>query len=258
MEKWNEQKDTNMFLSDAHAHIGTKAEWEERVKYPIPTCISAGNPQEAKALESLLRTASEGEIFIPTYGLHPWYADLQTLESMLPFLSRGRMVGEIGMDSEWCKVPLSIQKEVFERQLEFAVKNKKPVVLHTKGQEKEIAQIIGDYPNTYLVHWYSAENYLEDYILKDCYFSIGPDVCWNSAVQKVAELVPCNRILIETDGLGAVQWAYEQGALPTEPVSVAKSLYNTLACVAKLRRADTKELSMMVKRNFLKLSNLDV
>ncbi len=34
---------------------------------------------------------------------------------------------------------------------------------------------------------------------------------WNPAVQKVAEQVPENRILIETDGMEAVDWAYEEG-----------------------------------------------
>lgn len=34
---------------------------------------------------------------------------------------------------------------------------------------------------------------------------------WNPAVQKVAEQMPENRILIETDGMEAVDWAYEEG-----------------------------------------------
>lgn len=40
------------------------------------------------------------------------------------------------MDSVWCDVDLKIQKEVFEKQLQFAQALNKPVILHTKGQEK--------------------------------------------------------------------------------------------------------------------------
>ena len=52
------------------------------------------------------------------------------------------MVGEIGMDSVWCQVPLPIQERVFREQLAMACSLKKPVVLHTKGQEKAIASIL--------------------------------------------------------------------------------------------------------------------
>lgn len=40
------------------------------------------------------------------------------------------------MDSVWCDVDLKIQKEVFEKQLQLAQALNKPVILHTKGQEK--------------------------------------------------------------------------------------------------------------------------
>ena len=115
------------------------------------------------------------------------------------------------MDSVWCQVPLKIQEEKFRQQLELAEKAGKPVILHTKGQEKQVASIIRQYPNRYLVHWYSCEDYLEEYLDLDCWFSVGPDVWWNPAVQKVAGVVPLDRLLVETDGLAAVRWAMEEG-----------------------------------------------
>ena len=57
---------------------------------------------------------------------------------MLPLLKQASIIGEIGMDSVWCDVDLEIQKEVFEKQLQLAKEWDKPVILHTKGQEKTI------------------------------------------------------------------------------------------------------------------------
>ena len=56
-----------------------------------------------------------------------------------------------------------------------------------------------------MVHWYSADHDLDGYLDLDCYFSVGPDVIWNPAVQQVAKRVPENRILLETDGMEAVK-----------------------------------------------------
>lgn len=263
MNRWNHGKEPELLFSDAHAHLGSEAERAERLQHPIPTLVNAGNPQEAGKLRELLKIPEAKRILIPTYGLHPWHADPDSLEAMLPFLEQGGIVGEIGMDSVWCDVPLSLQKEVFAYQLRFAEETHKPVILHTKGQEKEIAQMIGRYPNTYLVHWYSAKDYLEEYLEKDCYFSIGPDVWWNPAVQRVAELAPDNRILIETDGMGAVRWAYEEADIlkvaekpGPVPASVAQSLYNTLDCVAKIRKKSFEQMAEQVEDNFDRFCNL--
>ena len=56
-----------------------------------------------------------------------------------------------------------------------------------------------------------CEEYLEEYLALDCYFSVGPDVWWNPAVAQAARRVPRDRILVETDGLGAVQWPMRTG-----------------------------------------------
>lgn len=258
MADCNCEEEASLFLADAHAHLGGRAEWEERLRNPIPTLVSAGNPQEAKRLGTVQEDLRAGRVLIPTYGLHPWYANLDELREMKPFMELGGIVGEIGMDSEWCDVPLPLQRKVFEQQLEFAAERCKPVILHTKGQEKEIAKIIGQYPNRYLVHWYSEEKYLEEYLAKDCFFSIGPDVWWNPAVQRVAALAPDKRILIETDGMGAVAWAYEEAAKRNRvssavpvPTTVAASLHNTLACVAKIRNISIERIAEQMEYNFI-------
>lgn len=186
----------------------------------------------------------------------------------MPYLEKCQVIGEIGMDSLWCNVPLKRQKEVLEKQLQIAAEWKKPVVLHTKDQEWEILELIRKYPNIYLVHWYSADHDLDGYLDLDCYFSIGPDVIWNPAVQQVARRVPENRIPLETDGMDAVKWAWEEGQKSQnngveeqenlresmqsqqKAVSVRDALYETAHMAAKLRNVPTETLIAKTADNF--------
>ncbi len=193
-------------LSDAHTHMGTVKERQEREEAGIVSLVCLSTPEEAREAFS-----GKWTYLIPTCGVHPWHAHRQEVESLLEWMEQCPVIGEIGMDSVWCQVPLHTQRQVFEKQLALAGVWRKPVILHTKGREQAIARIIRTYPNRYLVHWYSCQEHLEDYLDLDCYFSIGPDVWWNEVVAQVVKKVPRHRLLVETDGLDSVRWAFEEG-----------------------------------------------
>ena len=139
-------------------------------------------------------------------------------------------IGEIGMDSVWCDIPLDIQQKRLEEQLQIAADLKKPVLLHTKGQEKRIAELLRGFPYHICVHWYSGtEQDLEPYLDLGCYFTLGPD--FSAACGSAGRIDGCfvdfqrkkkNRnghyikeccrkfrlsdCLSETDGISAVAW----------------------------------------------------
>ena len=255
-------------VTDAHAHVKTKAEALERIREGIPTMVCGTDPEDARWVMELCHMPETEGILFPVFGLHPWYADQWKVEDMMPYLEKCQVIGEIGMDSLWCNVPLKRQKEVLEKQLQIAAEWKKPVVLHTKDQEREILELIRKYPNTYLVHWYSADHDLDGYLDLECYFSVGPDVIWNPAVQQVAKRVPENRILLETDGMDAVKWAWEEGQKSQnyaieeqenlqettqsqqKAISVRGALYETAHMVAKLRNVPIETLIAQTTDNF--------
>ena len=217
-----------MLLCDAHAHLGNDTEWEERTGKGILSLICATGPEEAGKLFSRLEWL-KGRAVIPTAGLHPWYADQYTVQDMEPYIRRCPVVGEIGMDSVWCQVPLPVQERVFREQLAMACSLKKPVVL--------------------------CEEYLEEYLALDCYFSVGPDAWWNPAVAQAARRVPRDRILVETDGLGAVQWAYENGpedGKRTAPGTVSEALENTVRTMAEIRAVSLKAMEELVFDNLVR------
>ena len=138
-------------------------------------------------------------------GVHPWNASLDTLNSMFPLLKKAPIIGEIGMDSVWCDVDLKIQKEVFEKQLQLAQALNKPVILHTKGQEKMILELIRKYPNTYIVHWYGCMDYVKEYDEVVSYFTIGPSIGKEEEVTHLVKQISMDKLLMESDGIEAVK-----------------------------------------------------
>lgn len=182
-------------LIDAHAHIDAD-------RRNILTVLCGTNP---RSCAEVLRRCSD--LVIPCCALHPWFAQGCFLDDMLPFIEQSPILGEIGLDSVWTDVPMDTQRGVFRKQLDLAEKLQKPIVLHTKGMEKEIAETIAPYSMRKLVHWYSCMEHLELYIEQDCYFTVGPDCNENPAVQEVIRQAPLDRLLTETDGLDAVEWA---------------------------------------------------
>lgn len=190
----------------------------------IATFISCKSPQEWE----LIRKYRRNEELFFSFGIHPWTAGRYSVEQCMELFQSCDAVGEIGMDSVWCEVPLKVQRRQFERQLSLAARLGKPVVLHTKGQEGEIAKLIRGFPNPVCVHWYSGnrEN-LQKFLEMGCYFTLGPDlaaVCRREEVfahqaetggeeseehiclQMVRE-IPADRLFVETDGISAVAWA---------------------------------------------------
>lgn len=242
-------------LIDAHTHIGSEDELSERQQKHILSLVCASTPSEA---DNLLKTARP--YILPTAGLHPWQSEKFSVDNMLPYLRSCPVIGEIGMDSVWCDIKTGLQEKVFRAQLEIAVQMKKPVILHTKGEEDRIASIIANYPNTYLVHWYSCDKYPDSYISQNCYFSIGPDVLWNKAVRSLASQIPSSRILIETDGMDAVHWAYEEAPAPENNTlvsarentkNVEDALMNTLLETAAIRNEAPDALAWQMRRNLI-------
>lgn len=234
-------------LTDAHSHI-TKDIIPILEKNNIYTMACAMAPFEAK---SLIRDFKGCNFVYPTFAIHPNFSDRFTIEQILPYLEKAKIIGEIGMDNVWCNVDLKVQRDIFIKQLEYAQKYNKPVILHTKGQEKEISQIIKDYSMTKIVHWYSCPDYLENY--KNCYFTIGPGLLSNDrAVISVVEKIDLDKLLIETDGIEAVNWAlnkdYDLQVIP-------KILNDIMLKISQIKNIEFDIVKEKINTNFFNLVN---
>jgi len=227
-------------LIDAHAHYHHPDELAAR--RGVQTLFCGTDPETAAQALGL-----RGEGRLASCGLHPWQADRFTVADMLPYIRQSAALGEIGLDSVWCDVDMTIQRRIFDEQLDLAQRLGMPIILHTKGMEAQIAEALLPYAMPKLVHWYSCGNHMEKYLAQDCYFTVGPDHATNPAVQAVLRGVPPERIMTETDGLEAVAWALGRDV---EPGEIKTVIQDELAAIAKVHGISVFEAEDRVEENF--------
>lgn len=232
---------------DAHFHMEKQllTQWQNTDMCGLMNCATVKEYEYGKQLQK------EFPQLTLSCGIHPWNVENTTWEEMAPCLQDCSIIGEIGMDSVWCDSDLLLQRIVFERQLEYASRMKKPVVLHTKGQEKQIVDLLASYPNTYLVHWYSCIDYLDDYLALSPYFTIGPSVLFDPSVQQVAERVDCEHLLVESDGISAISWAYGKGIAASDYADVLDRMVAYIAQVKHLSFAQMQHQIILNYQRFL-------
>ena len=209
---------------------------------------------------------------LASFGIHPWYAGQHLPEHEMEAYCACDFIGEIGMDNVWCQVPESVQRSVFARQLEIAEELHKPVLLHTKGMEREIARMLEGFSQPVCIHWYSGtESDLEEYLGKGYFFTIGPDfgalrrlclqgekgipTAWNTEEQrekwnlycKMLKEIPKDRLFVETDGVSAIAWA--MGVEEIELSALSRTLKENRDAMADTWKESPREVKQRMFQN---------
>ena len=201
-------------IYDLHSHIKDIEELETYLSQgivPLVNCRSLGEFLDYSSF--INETSYDSSEVLYSIGLHPHDADriLYNFSNKYEDLIRkAPIVGEIGMDSCWTDLDRKTQETSFLYSLGLAKKYNKPVVLHTKGMEREILEIIQDFDLTYIVHWYGCSDYQEDYRNLGVYFTIGPAIFSDPDVEKLVSNVDLDKLLLETDGIEALRWLDEE------------------------------------------------
>lgn len=142
-------------------------------------------------------------------GLHPcsvnadWQEELNHVEEMLakrPFIA----VGEIGLDLYWDKTFEREQYEVFNVQMELALKYNLPIAIHTRSAMQQTIDSVKPFALrglTGVFHCFGDSFEMARQILDfGFYLGIGGVVTYkNSGLSETLRQVPLNRILLETD-----------------------------------------------------------
>lgn len=188
-------------------------------------------------------------------GVHPFYADnfrasFANFSAFESLIKGADFVGEIGMDNYWAKSNLDVQEEIFVKCLKLAEKYNKKVILHTKGMEEKILEIIKQYKLTYIVHWYACDDFIDEYIDTNSYFTIGPAIYKEESVRSLVEKCPLDRLLIETDGIDALEW------LNKEKVNVGQVrdiLESVIEKIGQIKGIDSQVVYEQIKINSEKI-----
>lgn len=209
-------------LVDAHAHIDWYTEdlpeaLEQMERHGILTmAVAMDVPSYLKTIE----IARSSSLIIPTFGIHPWeaarYAD--RLHELDDFLERTPVIGEAGLDFRYVKDASLYpgQVRVFEYQCEWARRLSRPMNLHTRGAEREVLEMLNRFEiRGSVIHWYGGPvDLIEAYLAAGCYFTVGIDLLDPRKQPGIAEILPLDRILLETDNPGGYEWLAKENGMP--------------------------------------------
>ena len=199
-----------MFI-DTHCHLSVEDydDIDEVIndnrKAGIEKIIISGCTKES-IIESLELSKKYDDIFV-TIGYHPSEAkiilnsDISALEKHL-IDDKVVGIGEIGLDYHYGKDDIDLQKELFKKQLDLAIKYKLPVVIHSRDATFDTMKILKEYPDvTGDIHCFSGRvETARQYINMGYYLGIGGVVTFtNSNLSKVVKEIGIDNIVFETD-----------------------------------------------------------
>ena len=111
-------------------------------------------------------------------------------------------IGEIGLDYHYDFSPRELQKEIFELQLKLSKELDLPVIIHDREAHEDTMTLLKKYRPKGVVHCFSGSVEMAQEVLKlGMYIGLGGAVTFKNARKplEVAEIVPEDRLLLETD-----------------------------------------------------------
>lgn len=238
-------------IYDFHTHISSLEVLEAYYDQDVIPVINCQSRDEFKGLIDKREVFSKDRIHFMddlyySMGIHPFDADIvdqQFGSSYEDLIKDANLIGEIGMDACWCDTPFEDQERAFVMSLDLAKKYNKPIILHTKMMEARIYEILKNYDLDMVIHWYSCDKYVREFIDLGCHFTVGPAIFVDENVRNMVKLLPLDRILVETDGVEAIEWLFKKKFDPGNLRNILEAVINELA--------DIKHVSFDVMSDYL-------
>lgn len=201
-------------LFDTHAHYDDEAFDADRdaLLTALPDCGVGLVIDPGCDLTSSRRAVELAAAYPHVYaavGIHPENCGGCTdddLAALRPLAQQPKVVaiGEIGLDYYWPEnPPHDFQQQVFRAQLELAQELDLPVIVHDREAHGDSLAIVKEYPALRGVfHCYSGSvEMARELLALGWYLGFDGPVTYKNARKtvEVAEMVPLDRILIETD-----------------------------------------------------------
>lgn len=176
----------------------------------LEALIVTGASREGSHEAQALAVAHPGFLYA-TAGIHPHHAADYHAESeadLLALLAQPGVcaVGETGLDYYRDYSPRAAQLFAFERQLELAVRTRKPVFLHQRDAHADFMAAlkpVRDHLTALVVHCFTGERReLFDYLDLDAYIGITGWICderRGAHLEPLVRDIPATRLMLETD-----------------------------------------------------------
>lgn len=151
-------------------------------------------------------------------GIHPndctekWAKDLNEIRSLwfdkrVPKHKNFKIVaiGECGIDRHYKNYNLQRQKDAFKAQIELALENDLPIIVHTRDAGDETLQSLEEFKNQGIhgvIHCFSEDQSFADTVLEFGFvLGIGGTITYpkNVALRELCKKVALEKIILETD-----------------------------------------------------------
>lgn len=206
-----------MRLIDTHSHLFLE-EFSEDLPQVIERARSAGVTHifmpniDSTTIDSMLSACNTYKDYCyPMIGLHPtsvnggYKKELDIVACELKSTNKYIAIGEIGMDLYWDKTFLKEQQIVLDKQINWALEYKLPVVIHCRDAFEYIYKVLEPYKKTPIkgiFHSFTGTDEEVARILEfpDFFIGINGVVTFKkSHLPEVLAKIPLERIVLETD-----------------------------------------------------------
>ena len=205
-----------MFV-DTHTHLYDDRLTEPKQDEMIRRAFEAGVNQlympncDQHTIPGMMRIAEAfPDQCLPMMGLHPTYVK-DDFESELAIVRQWldkqafAAIGEIGLDYYWDKTHVAQQKTAFERQIDWALEFRRPIVIHSRDSTADCIEIVRSKQNGDLrgvFHCFGGtKEEAEQIIDLGFLLGIGGVITYksNKALQEIVQQVPLESMVLETD-----------------------------------------------------------
>ena len=255
-------------LVDVHAHLDRFSEEElkeviERAaKEKVTSIITQGVYHENNL--KVLEISKKYPLVKSALGLYPLdalnvkviegYDDYERktiydVDSTLEFIKKNKnkiiAIGEIGLDFKFSHDKES-QIINFKKIIELSEKINKPLIVHSRGAEKECIDILETSKAKVLLHMFSGNKKLIKRAEKlGFYFSIPCIIQKSEHFQMLTEIVNINQLLTETD----CPWLSPFPDKKNEPAFIS----HTIKKMTEIKKLDKTEVENNIYMNYQKL-----
>ncbi len=249
-------------MIDTHCHLDAVENPAESVG-ALTTLVAIGfNPERAKSCLALTR---QFDNVYATVGLHPTDANMfnPAIVTALEQLAQQPKVvgiGESGIDYYWDATSKSVQLEALQWQIDLARRRDQPIVIHTRDKDHsrqafaDCAAVLRNASwHKGILHCFAGDTeLLETGLELGFYVSYAGNLTYKNAqaIRNSAQIVPLERLLVETDAPYLAPIPHRGKKNRPEYVQ------HTLETLAALRNLEPNELERITDENAKKVYQL--
>ena len=196
-----------MFI-DTHCHISYKDSNFQEVINEMKDNIMIVSGCDPESNKEVISLAHEYSNIFCVIGLHPDQANTYSLED-IKFLEENINdpkvvgIGEIGLDYYYTKENKKLQIKLFKKQIEIALTNNKPIVIHCREAIEDTLNILNEMKvNKAVMHCYSGSlETAKELVKKGIKLGIGGVVTFKNSqkLQEIVKTIDIECLLLETD-----------------------------------------------------------